>query len=188
VERACSNLHCVRLIVLIIIHMKKCRYSRHNIAIWSTLITSHFMRKVWNNANPQKIGKNHTCVSKLVLNYTRSSGMYSRKKCDRTVCEKLYSVSWNEFANTILMKVVAIIIFQIIISLSKFSAPLTLHMIASHSNLTLIPWVTMALLTPRDLIELNIAKTRLYVLLQEDKCSELRVSALPCCHYTHQQY
>jgi hypothetical protein len=48
------------------------------------------MRKVRNNANPKKFGKNHTCVSKFVLNYTRSSGMYPRKIFDRTGREKLY--------------------------------------------------------------------------------------------------
>jgi hypothetical protein len=36
--------------------------------------------------------------------------------------------------------------------ISTFSASLTLHMIASYSKLTLIPWVTGALLNPWDLI------------------------------------
>jgi hypothetical protein len=35
---------------------------------------------------------------------------------------------------------------------------------------------------------LNIAKTRVLHILQEDKYSELRVTALSCYHYKHQQY
>jgi hypothetical protein len=34
---------------------------------------SHFMCEVLNNANPEEIEKNYVCVSKLVLNYARSS-------------------------------------------------------------------------------------------------------------------
>jgi hypothetical protein len=45
------------------------------------------MHKVWNNANPKKFGKKHVRDSKLVLNYSRSSGMYPCIKCDHTVFE-----------------------------------------------------------------------------------------------------
>jgi hypothetical protein len=55
-------------------------------------------------------------------------------------------------------------------------------MTASCSNLTLIPWVTGALLTPSDLILVLVQ--RVFATLQEDKCSDWRISALPCCHYT----
>jgi hypothetical protein len=33
---------------------------KFEIAWYKQLKQSHFMHKVWNNANPQKIGKNHT--------------------------------------------------------------------------------------------------------------------------------
>jgi hypothetical protein len=47
------------------------------------------MHKVWNKANPQKFGKNHVCVSKLVLHYARSLGTHPRIKSYRIV------LSWN---------------------------------------------------------------------------------------------
>jgi hypothetical protein len=48
------------------------------------------MRQVLNDANPQILGKNHVCVSKLILNYVRSSGTQPRIKCDSTVCQKSF--------------------------------------------------------------------------------------------------
>jgi hypothetical protein len=42
------------------------------------------MHEVWDNANPKKVGKNYVFVSKLDLNYARSSETHPRIKCDRT--------------------------------------------------------------------------------------------------------
>jgi hypothetical protein len=37
-----------------------------------------------------KIGKNHSSVSKLVLNYARYSGKHPRIECDLTVCSHVW--------------------------------------------------------------------------------------------------
>jgi hypothetical protein len=42
---------------------------KFEIVRFKALMKSHFMRKVW---NPKNLGKDHACVSKLVLNYTSS--------------------------------------------------------------------------------------------------------------------
>jgi hypothetical protein len=68
--------------------------------------------------------------------------------------------------------------------ISKFSASLTLHKIASCTNLILIPWVSDALPTPWD----NITKTCVASYSWKPNTLELWVLASLCCHYTHRQY
>jgi hypothetical protein len=60
-----------------------------NNVIYRRLITSSFMRKVWNNVNPPpRFVKNHARASKLVLNYARYSGTHPCIKRDRTLLPK----------------------------------------------------------------------------------------------------
>lgn len=60
------------------------------------LIKSNFMCRLLNNMNPPKFGKNHTCDSKLILNYVRSSGTYLHIKCDRTIPTRNFVFKFRE--------------------------------------------------------------------------------------------
>jgi hypothetical protein len=59
------------------------------------IVMSHFMRKVWNNADPEKFGKNFVYVSKLILNYSKFSETHPHIKYNRTVLNTVHLYLWG---------------------------------------------------------------------------------------------
>jgi hypothetical protein len=67
-----------------------------NSTIKNILMKSHFMHKVWNNANGKKLLYIYSYEKLVVFNYVRSSGMHPRIKCDCTVHVSCWMKSMSE--------------------------------------------------------------------------------------------